>query len=421
MSDRHGKQQSAMSDLNARARQTLGPDHSAARPWRHVTVLAINAIAFAVALAAGLAPHSRGLPSTAAAAPAVTAPGPTTGAAEPIMRVSTICTECAPFAHAASLVATGESLLAFWYQGAREGGFDVSIHSSRFDGTAWTKPEQVADQMSIAAELGRFVKSLGNPVAYAAPDGKITLFFVAVAMRGWATAYIAFKQSDDGGRTWSPARPLVTSPVWNLSTMIKTAPLKLPNGRIGLPAYWSLGTTYPVMIELTEAMQVADIKRMAPRGVGLQPAIAQSSGGHYVALLRTLSKEVGKTGLRSITSNDGGETWSAPRETGLGNPGAPVSVMRFDEGRLALIFNDKNEDNLAVIFSSDGGATWGGRVTMPDEKHKDKRGKAYPFAIANGSGIADMVYSCGNYSTICHARFNTAWTGAQPATSRSRQ
>ena len=185
------------------------------------------------------------------------------------MRVSTICTECAPFAHAASLVATGESLLAFWYQGAREGGFDVSIQSSRFDGTAWTKPEQVADQMSIAAELGRFVKSLGNPVAYAAPDGKITLFFVAVAMRGWATAYIAFKQSDDGGRTWSPARPLVTSPVWNLSTMIKTAPLKLPNGRIGLPAYWSLGTTYPVMIELTEAMQVADIKRMAPLTAGI--------------------------------------------------------------------------------------------------------------------------------------------------------
>lgn len=387
-------------------------------------VLAANIIAIAMSLFAALAPSGDiALTATAeAATPPPQAsqqvqPAATPSAAasnEPLLRVAAICEECAAFAHAASLVTAGNDLLAFWYQGPREGGFDASIQSSRFDGNTWSQPRTVANQLSVAGELGRFVKSLGNPVAYAAPDGKITLFFVSVAMRGWATAYIAYKQSDDGGRTWSRARALITSPVWNLSTMIKTTPFALPNGNIALPGYWELGTTYPTIIELSQDMRVVDVRRLSERGIGLQPAVIETGDGQYAAFLRTVSGQIGKTGLRRMTSNDGGQTWSTARETGFGNPGGPVSVSSLVPGRLALVFNDKKEDSLSIAFSEDGGNTWSRSFAIPAQKLERNRRRSYPYALADGKGVIDVVFSCGNYS-ICHTRFNKAWTEAQAA------
>lgn len=372
-----------------------------------------HGVAAIAALAAATNPHIQTADAMTAAAiyrPAAASAHPQPPASSGShFKVSTICTKCAPFTHAASLVRDGNELLAFWYQGVREGGHDVAIRSARYDGSSWSNPETVVDQLGVARELGRFVKSVGNPVAFAGADGKLSLFFVVVAMRGWATSYIAVKQSVDGGRTWSPARPLVTSPIWNLSTMTKTTPFALDNGRIALPAYWLLGTGYPVIIELSPGMQVLDVNRLTPRGTGIQPAVAAAGGNRYVALLRSLQKDVANKGLRSVVSTDKGETWSAPRETGFGNPGAPVSVLSIAEDQLALIFNDKDEDSLSVTFSKDGGATWDGRVALPGDPQKINTGMAYPYAVASGEGLIDLVYSCAEYTAVCHTRFSRSW------------
>ena len=125
------------------------------------------------------------------------------GSASPLLERETISmVPEAGILHAPSLVDLGNGeLLSVWYQGSREGGRDVSLYSSRFTGGRWGPATRLTDATATGAELGRYVKTIGNAVLLKRPRGEVWLVYVSVSIGGWSGSSLNLKQSADGGRT----------------------------------------------------------------------------------------------------------------------------------------------------------------------------------------------------------------------------
>jgi len=81
---------------------------------------------------------------------------------------------------------------AFWYGGSREGARDVGIYTARLlpNERSWTLPREVMTRPRLSEELGRYIKKLGNPVAFLDASGQVWLFFVSVSVGGWSGSAI---------------------------------------------------------------------------------------------------------------------------------------------------------------------------------------------------------------------------------------
>lgn len=385
---------------------------SATRP--RLAALGINAASWAVTLLA--VSHPAFAEPNNGFAPAAIQRSPS---GERVYVETTICENCGPVAHAGSLVLRGGALHAFWFQGSGEAKWDVSIQHALFDGSVWSAARKVIDTQEMARGLKRYNKTLANPVATVLPNGRMILFVTAVSMRGFATAYLVAMTSDDGGQSWSEPRRLITSPLWNISTLTKTPPIALANGNIGLPVHFELTAKwlkYPFLAEVDPvSLRVVATKRMGLAGSGLQPATVALSDRRAVAFLRKNWGVGDRVGLRKIESHDGGATWIEPRETGFQNPGGPVGLVSLGDDGLVLIFNEQSEDSLAVARSMDGGASWKklGPLSRSVPASRADAMEAYPFAIAGPDGMVDVIYSGEKQSRMRHVRFNTRWLDDQ--------
>lgn len=382
---------------------------------RRDVISALSCLAAGLVISSVIDIPKRAVPVRQFAPPTQAAPA----TAAPALLESYVCTDCGPVSHAGSLLETKDGLHAFWFQGSREGGWDVSIQQARFDGKTWSKPTKVVSTRQTAHELKRYVKSIGNPVAYAKPDGEIVLFYLAISLRGWAATTLVAKRSMDGGASWSPAERIITSPIWNISTLIKEQPLTFSNGRIALPAYWELTSKrlkYPTLIEIDPvSLRAMDITRMGLSGTGLQPAVVAFDKQAATAYLRKNWGTGEKVGLRKIDTTDGGRTWSAPVETGFKNPGGPVGLVSLGGNELLLIFNETSEESLELAYSPDHGRTWQRLGPLSQVAPTARKGamEAYPYAISNADGVVDIIFSGEGRNTMRHVRLNKAWIDAK--------
>lgn len=140
--------------------------------------------------------------------------------------------------HAASLIALKDGAIrAFWFAGSREGAPDVVINSAVFDthSSTWSAPTVVIDRLGAQSGLSRYIAKIGNPVPSRMADGRMQLFFVTVSIGGWAGSSISTMISDDEGLTWGRPQRLISSPLLNLSTLVKSPALQFADGRLGLP------------------------------------------------------------------------------------------------------------------------------------------------------------------------------------------
>jgi len=111
----------------------------------------------------------------------------------------------------------------------------VTIETAVFDPRIgrWSPERMVASRASTQRALFRYVKKLGNPVAARAADGSLALFYVTVSLGGWGGSSITTITSHDEGETWSPARRIITSPFFNLSTLVKGRAFAYADGTLG--------------------------------------------------------------------------------------------------------------------------------------------------------------------------------------------
>jgi predicted neuraminidase len=316
----------------------------------------------------------------------------------------------------------GGDLLAVW-KAARAGDRAVALHAARFDrrAGAWRTARPVTTSHRTQRELGRVVTTLTNPVLLTHRDGALSLFYVT-AWWQWSTASLALKTSRDHGQTWTPARRLVTSPVANLGTLVKAAPVLYTDGSVGVPAYHEMGGVFPHLLRLSERGEVLDRVRIHQRQAALQPSIVPLDDREAVVLMRNYLKGP----VLTARTRDAGRHWDEVEGSGLPNPNAPVMGVRLRDGSILLVFNNSptSRESLSLALSRDGGRRWALFHTF-EEGVRDHAGHlanfGYPYAIQASDGMVHVLYvwhptyvkhdvpQVWHLDHLKHVSFNEAW------------
>ncbi len=296
-----------------------------------------------------------------------------------------------PFAHCATLTDLGAAgLMTVWMGGMFETAPDVCLLASELRPGAerWTPPRIVARVDGC---------SMGQPVLLQRPDGELWFFYVVLYGIDWRSAIPFLKKSSDGGQTWGEPQKLFDYP----GLMLRSRPLVLGD-RILVPAY-DENTWQSRMIlsddsgrswRLTAPMQSPD-GNIHPNVIAI--------GGTLVCYLRTGGK--GGVIWRS-ESHDGGESWSELTPTALLNPNSGIDLLRLQDERLALAFNNSSTHRtpLHVALTGGSGEDWRWIQVIEDAYHEI----SYPTLAQTADGVLHLVYTYRR-ETIHYARFDENW------------
>jgi predicted neuraminidase len=315
-------------------------------------------------------------------------------------------------AHAASLVQLADGrIAAAWFAGSREGAADVAIWYSTLGTDGWSKPIPIANRESTAGGLFARVRKVGNPVLYA--EGSwLHLWYVTVSLGGWAGSAIAHSQSTDGGETWTKPTKLQTSPFLNISTLVRTPPLPLADGGLGLPVYHEFLAKHGEWLRLSATGQILDKVRMPHERKTLQPAAVALDEQRAFAVLRDSGP--GKGNVQASSTRNGGLTWEAAEQLPMANPNASVALLRLKSGRLLLAGNPaQGREALLLWISADEGKTW--QPSRSIESADDGAAEfSYPALLLGRDGRIHLAYTWRRQS-IKYAAFSEAWlNGEQP-------
>ena len=334
--------------------------------------------------------------------------------AAPLYRAQLLPNSTAASVHSATAAEiSGGRLRAFWYGGSREGAPDVAIYTSIYSlpQKDWSTERVVITREVAQKYLQRYVRKLGNPVVGRDQGGRLCLYFVSVSVGGWAGSAVNLMVSEDEGETWSPPRRLIASPFFNISTLVKGAPLLFSDGTMGLPVYHELLGKFGELLRLDSAGGVVLKTRLSWGQSSLQPVIVPRSDKEAVGFMRYSGDRPNR--ILSVRTGDGGVHWSPPAKTALPNPNAAIASVLLAGGPLLLVFNDaeENRENLSLARSTDFGSTWrvahrfegdSGSTQAPVPEY------SYPWIMQDRAGDVHVLYTWGR-SRIKHVRFNRAW------------
>ncbi|MCY3982815.1 MAG: exo-alpha-sialidase [Roseovarius sp.] len=299
-----------------------------------------------------------------------------------------------PSVHAATLVNLPDGDVgAFWFGGSREGGGDVEIWFARYDQQTgnFSPARSVMSRQLLASQLGRYIRKLGNPAAILDGNGQVWLFFVSVSAGGWATSSINFIMSTDGGVTWSPARRLVTSPFFNVSTLVRNPPVNLTDGGLAIPIYHELAGKFAEILFVTADGDIRQKVRVTWGRDALQPSLVPISESHAAVFMRY----AGDPPMRMLfaTTGDAGRTFDQPRSLDL--PNADNSVAATRRGTEFWIVYNSSET---------------GRGELSVAIHEDARRVARIYDLESGEGGGGGEFSYPAIITDFRGRHHVAYT-----------
>ena len=448
----------ARDNINTMGRTTQTTRHAAAhgtRRWTRLWLPGLIGLAFVAGLGKAIT-----RPVAAPFQPPPDAKGAAASLGAPLLQTRFVSTSAGPHRHAGSLVELGDGRIrAFWFSGSREGAADVEIRSALFDPklSRWAEDAPVIDRKRTQAGVLRHIRKLGNPVAVRVPDGRLHLFYVTVSVGGWAGSSISMITSDDEGKTWGPARRLITSPFINISTLVKGTPILYANGDIGLPVYHEFLGKFGELLRLDASGKILDKQRLSYGYSTLQPVVLVRDAARAQVLMRAAGA-ISQNKVIGTSTADAGRHWAAAEKTTLSNPGSAVSGVALPDGSLLAVVNDldANRDSLSLVASTDGGKRWRTLLKLEDQLHwkegepteaqftieADKLAQAtdaalqdppglvraararqcaqqrcnfefsYPYLIRIANGDIHLVYTW-NRSAIKHVAFSRAWVEAR--------
>lgn len=321
----------------------------------------------------------------------------------------------APSVHAASLIALNDGAVrAFWFAGSREGAADVSIYSSVYDAKSisWSTPVVVIDRISAEKGLSRYIAKLGNPVPARLPDGRLQLFFVTVSIGGWAGSSISAITSDDEGLTWGNPQRLISSPLLNLSTLVKSPSIAFTDGLLGVPAYHEWIGRFGEFLRV-DAGRVIDKRRMSSGRSAIQPMVFVNDAQDASAYFRqTRSSGLPKQIPVSHTQN-AGQTWQQSEDLAIANPNSAITGLALKSGARILVLNniENGRYRLVLLMSDPKMGQWQTiEVLEDDEALPDAQRKefSYPYLITVDGDDAHLAYTWDR-KKIRHHYFSGAW------------
>ncbi|QWE20014.1 exo-alpha-sialidase [Polynucleobacter sp. AP-Kolm-20A-A1] len=317
--------------------------------------------------------------------------------------------------HAASLIALKDGAIrAFWFAGSREGAADVAIYSAVFDPKAnqWSAPTVAMDRISAEKGLSRYIAKLGNPVPTRLADGRLQLFFVTVSIGGWAGSSISSIVSDDEGLTWSNPQRLISSPLINLSTLVKSPAVQFSDGRLGLPAYHEWIGRFGEFLRI-DAGQVIDKRRMSSGRSAIQPLLFVNDPQDAIAVFRqTRSSGKPKQIPVSYTQNSG-QSWQVSEDLPIANPNSAVTGLTLNSGARLLVLNniEAGRYRLVLLISDAKSDRWQTVEVLEDDgalADEQRKEFSYPYLITVDGNDAHLVYTWDR-KKIRHRYFSGAW------------
>jgi predicted neuraminidase len=324
-----------------------------------------------------------------------------------------------PYVHCPSLCELPDGGLACaWYAGSYETARDVgvwlatapAIAGDAAEPIAWATPRVVIDRPSATTQLDRFIDKIGNAVVFTDETGRLWLVYVTIAIGGWSGSSLNACSSTDGGATWTTSRRLATSPFFNVSELVRAAPVRLDSGEILLPVYHECVGKFPELLWLrpeSNALRVRKTRLAGGRSL-LQPAVVPLDGQRCLAFLRDHSPARRLVVQRSL---DTGRTWSPPAPTPLPNPDASVAAVRLSDGTVLVACNlaRQGRATLDLVQFDPAADAWHRLATLDDEPGALF---AYPYMAQDRRGRVHLVYTW-KMRRVRHVVMNEAWLRAQ--------
>ena len=257
-------------------------------------------------------------------------------------------------------------------------------------GLTWSKEDRVlvendGQQNVMSVSLLRLADTEANA-------GRIALFYLI--KNGFHDCRPRLRASSDDGETWSAPDSVIPAPGYfvvnndrlvQLSTGRLVVPASFHRAKTESPHDWKTFDSRGIaMFFLSD--DVGKTWREAKNwwalpvssGSGLQePGVVELRDGRLYAFCRT------DTGRQwELRSEDGGETWSSPKESQFQSPTSPLSMKRIPTtGDLLAVWNDRPErynlpksekaswgrTPLAAAISRDDGKTWENHRLLEDD------------------------------------------------------
>ncbi|MFB8369680.1 exo-alpha-sialidase [Pseudarthrobacter sp. NPDC055928] len=238
----------------------------------------------------------------------------------------------APENHASFITGLGDGALGcVWFAGSAEGKPDVDIvmSTAASQGDIWT------EERVVAATPGR---SDQNPVLFRSPTGELVLLHTAQVLGAQDTSRVFLRRSSDGGDSWSEPAAIAGDPgLFIRQPVVALSPTRwlLPAFRcLPLPGRQWRGSGDVTVVLITDDAGATWREVEVPDSTGLvHMAIARRSEGRLVGFFRSRwADKVYRT-----TSDDDGETWSAPTPTEVPNNNSSIAVGSRDASSPLLL------------------------------------------------------------------------------------
>jgi len=315
-------------------------------------------------------------------------------------------------AHSPSILTRADGFSVLWFEGSAEAQADVDLYEVSFargpEGWRASEPEPrvTRDVIGRAMEPGQLVVTLGNTIEDEERDGG--LFATVVSVGGWAMASVArVAMGATGPRR---AEKLSLSPMLNRSLLVKSPMVAYSDGSRALPAYFEMGQMHGLWVRFARDGRVSDVRRMDGPGLKpIQPMVVPLDGHRAVAFLRDF--DVGRGRLLISQTGDGGQSWSAVRETAMFNPSAPVAALPLGAGRILMAANDDPgaPDDLRLSISGDEGESW----TVHHRFAGEGAALRYPMLRRLEDGRIALSYSHGTKRGVRVHVMTLGWIEAQ--------
>lgn len=271
-------------------------------------------------------------------------------------------------AHASNLSLTKCGVMVLFFAGSQEGSPDVGIwqsfldenltnHADRGDfkgnlqncfenadlksqdknpifSQNFTLVKKILSPKMLSKMSGKFVKKLGNPVAFTDAQGKMHLFVVGVSLGGWATSKI-YQLEFDEKNVLKFRRELVLSGFANFSHLVRNPPVLLENGGFILPIYHELATKYALLLEFDKNANLISITRPNALKSQLQPSLIALNSNSALMIFRNHNFSQNTAFMQFYKDN----AWQSPIKTNLKNYDSALALFLWDD-RVFLVHND---------------------------------------------------------------------------------
>ena len=335
--------------------------------------------------------------------------------AQPTLQMGWLPDTGAPSVHAASLITLKDGAVrAFWFAGSREGAPDVVINTAVFDPQAsrWSAPTVVMDRVSAEKGLSRYIAKLGNPVPARMADGRMQLFFVTVSIGGWAGSSISSVISDDEGLTWDRPQRLISSPLINLSTLVKSPALAFADGRLGLPAYHEWIGRFGEFLRI-DAGRVIDKRRMSSGRGAIQPVVFTDGPQVASAFFRQTRSSSQPKQIPVSETKDAGQSWVVSKDLEIPNPNSAIAALTLANGTRLMVLNniEAGRYRLVMVMRKANSDQWQVVQVLEDDEsliNDQHREFSYPYLISANGEDAHLAYTWDR-KKIRHIYFSAAW------------